>query len=181
MSCAEARPHGQRRLRSGRSRPLAGARSGVVVGSLLIAAAGAQAQSPDDIVVLPEAGQSTEQARRDRYECHNWSVEQTGTSPLQGPDRRDAQRAQRAQRVGKVVAGAAIGAAAGSVIRGARDYRDAGDGALGGAVLGAIAGAVIGKQQKDDSVDEVFAEYFRALDACMSARGYSLAMAAQER
>jgi len=179
MSYAEAPGAHRRRFRRRRGPGLSQRmRPGAVVAALLLASSGAQAAGLGDIVVMPEAGQSDEQARRDRYECHNWAVAQTGAIPAQGPGAEALTREQRAERVEKVLTGAAVGAAAGSVIRGARDYRDAGEGALGGAVLGAIAGAVIGKRQRDESEDdEVFTEYFRALDACMSGRGYSLALA----
>jgi len=150
--------------------------SGVLLGALTLWAQDLRAAAPADIVVFPQAGQTAEQARRDRYECHNWAVQQIDSVPLAGPEAQTAARERRAERLGKVFAGAAVGAAAGSVIRGARDHRDAGDGALGGAVLGAIAGAVIGERNKDDSPDVAFDEYFRALDACMSGRGYSLAI-----
>ena len=33
------------------------------------------------LVVTGQRGQSLEQTRRDRYECHNWAVEQTGVVP----------------------------------------------------------------------------------------------------
>jgi hypothetical protein len=82
--------------------------------------------------------------------------------------------------VGKVITGAAVGAAAGGVIRGARDYREADDGALAGGVLGAIAGAVIGGKRDRERDDESFNEYFRALDACMTARGYDVTLASAE-
>jgi hypothetical protein len=34
-----------------------------------------------DVVVYPAKGQSPEQLDRDRYECHNWAVKQTGFDP----------------------------------------------------------------------------------------------------
>ena len=186
MSCADLR-NGQPGPRSAKQRRrrafLGGSRIGAMLAALLCAVRGAGAADLADILVYPQAGQTPEQARRDRYECHNWAVGQTGVVPAQGPDPQEAEREERAERVGKVVAGAAVGAAAGSIIRGSRDYRDAGDGALGGAVLGAIAGAVIGERQKNDDDDEEdagFDEYLRALDACMSGRGYSLGVAGEQ-
>ena len=169
MSCAELSPAG---TRAGTA--ASGLCAAALIGTLAIAAGNATAADLGDIVAVPQARQTAEQARRDRYECHNWSVEQTGSVPLRGPDAEAAARARRAERIGKVVTGAAIGAAAGGFIRGVRDHHDAGEGAAAGAVLGAIAGAVVGGRETGDDPDEVFDEYFRALDACMSARGYSL-------
>jgi hypothetical protein len=146
----------------------------------VLALTGAQAAELSDIVAVPAAGQSAEQARRDRYECHNWAIAQNGTVPSPGPTDEEAARERRASRVGKVITGAAVGAAAGGVIRGARDYREADDGALAGGVLGAIAGAVIGGKRDRERDDESFNEYFRALDACMTARGYDVTLASAE-
>ena len=36
---------------------------------------------PDKLFVYPKKGQSAEQQATDRYECHRWSVEQTGFDP----------------------------------------------------------------------------------------------------
>jgi gas vesicle protein len=146
-------------------------------GTLAGVIAGVSAADVSDIVAVPAAGQSADQLRRDRYECHNWVVAQNGTVPAPGPAREEAAAERRASRIGKVITGAAIGAVAGSVIRGADDYREADDGALAGGVLGAIAGAVIGKKQQSENEDDSFNEYFRALDACMTARGYELSIA----
>ena len=47
--------------------------------------------------VVGQRGQSIEQTRRDRYECHNWSVEQTGETPTAAPAARRIAR-RRARR-----------------------------------------------------------------------------------
>jgi hypothetical protein len=36
---------------------------------------------PQKIFVYPNNGQSPEQTDRDRYECHNWAVQETGVDP----------------------------------------------------------------------------------------------------
>ena len=144
---------------------------------LVLFCGAALAADATDIVVHPLDGQNAEQVRRDRYECHNWAVTQTGIAPAQEPEVDPGER--RGERLRKVLTGAAVGAAAGSVIRGSRDHRDAGDGALAGGVLGAIAGAVIGDKDADRNTsesNEEFSDYYRALDACMSGRGYSLSV-----
>lgn len=148
--------------------------------ALALVMGGTNAAELTDIVAVPAAGQTAERARRDRYECHNWAVAQNGTVPAAGPTDEEAARERRAARVSKVITGAAAGAAAGSVIRGVRDHRDADDGALAGGVLGAIAGAVIGGKRERDREEESFDAYFRALDACMTARGYNVSIDDEE-
>jgi hypothetical protein len=143
--------------------------------SLTLNAAGAA--DLNDIVVIPTAGQSGDQLRRDRYECHNWVIAQNVTLPAGDSHAEESKRERRASRIGKVLTGAAIGATAGGIIRGARDYRETSDGALAGGVLGAIAGAVAGGVEEREVDDETFDQYFRALDACMSGRGYALSVA----
>jgi len=38
---------------------------------------------PEQLFIYPKAGQNEEQQATDRYECHRWSVEQTGFDPTQ--------------------------------------------------------------------------------------------------
>lgn len=144
---------------------------------LLFGVAGSlRAADMADIIILPGTGQSADQLRRDRYECHNWVLAQSGAVPPSPASARAADRDRRANRIGKVITGAAVGAAAGSIIRGARDYREADEGALAGGVLGAIAGAVIGGRQEREREDESFGDYARGLSACMTARGYTVSL-----
>jgi hypothetical protein len=152
---------------------------------LAIACAGPlAAQDLAAFVVVPQSGQSAEQARRDRYECHNRAVEQSGVTPLRaatatGPD--DI----RKRRVRKVITGAAVGALLGGIVRGSRAEPgrrgdgEAADGALGGAVLGAAAGAIAGRNERDNRDDAAPDDgYLRALEACLAGRGYALTEAA---
>jgi len=57
---------------------------------------GATTEPPasDQLFVYPKTGQSTEQQSKDRYECHQWAVQQSGFDPTAGtppasPDKRD--------------------------------------------------------------------------------------------
>jgi hypothetical protein len=43
-----------------------------------------QDTGPGSVFVYPRNGQSEEQTAQDRYECHQWAVEQTGFDPTQG-------------------------------------------------------------------------------------------------
>lgn len=146
------------------------------VAAIVLAGGAAQAADLANLQVIPEHNQSAEEARRDRYECHNWAVGQTGIQPVRHDS--EADRAEdRAQRVDKVIAGASIGAAIGGFLRGRNWRRDeARDGALGGAVLGAAAGAIAGEvaADKKEQEPEADADYLRALAACMEGRGYEL-------
>src|SRR5688572_31652709 len=49
--------------------------------ALAVALSGTAAEDLRALQVQGQRGQSLEQARRDRYECHNWAVAQTGESP----------------------------------------------------------------------------------------------------
>jgi len=40
-------------------------------------------QPGNQLYIYPQRGQTTEQQARDEYECHRWSVEQTGFDPVQ--------------------------------------------------------------------------------------------------
>lgn len=127
------------------------------------------------IRVEPLHGQSADRARRDRYECHNWAVEQTGESPSsvaqqQAADQRgdDAERARRAARV---INSASVGAAIGGLVRSTQRKNPA-NGVLAGAAIGAAVGAATGRAKDKDADDELLADYVRALSACLEGRGY---------
>ncbi len=148
--------------------------------------AAAAARADVDLATLqvtPERGQSADQARRDRYECHNWAVEQSGVVPRERPsrdDKSDSDRAKRAERVARAIAGAALGGALGGIIGTTRDrhHRNADDAVLAGAAVGAAVGAATAKGPDDSgkpspSLDE---DYLRALSACLEGRGYTVAL-----
>ena len=169
MSCAE-------RARARRV-PVAAAAAMLAVSAV----GSASAADLASLIVVPEQGQSAEQTRRDRYECHNWAVGESGTVPQQ-QDAADRNDERRGRRLNKIAIGAAVGAALGGLARdrGGRRYRDdVGDGVLGGAVLGAAAGAVAGQvaENRREASDED-SDYIRALEACLAGRGYSLGEAA---
>ena len=137
--------------------------------------------------VTPQRGQSAEQARRDRYECHNWAVEQTGVVPRAQPaddektdTNRDTDREKRADRAARAVAGAAIGGVIGSILGTTRDrhHRDA-DTVLAGAAIGAAVGAATAKdssERKPKGAESPDENYLRALSACLEGRGYAVSL-----
>ncbi|MGL4576706.1 MAG: hypothetical protein ACRCV9_18105 [Burkholderiaceae bacterium] len=141
----------------------------------------AQAQAPT-LYFYPERGQPENVQDRDRYECYQWAVRQTGTDPGMTPVRVTAPAAQVADGRG-VVAGAVTGAVVGGVIdAGSRGH---GGGVVLGAVLGAVAGGVaqqtrierteqIRQAQAERVADQRSSNFGRAMSACMSARSYAV-------
>jgi uncharacterized protein YcfJ len=133
--------------------------------------------------VVGQRGQSLEQTRRDRYECHNWSVAETGEAPLATPaddlEPQDADRDRRRERIDRTIAGAVIGAGIGSLF-GHGYRRDAGERVLAGAAVGAAIGAATanGREREVDAAADAEAaepsDYLRALIACLEGRGYSV-------
>jgi hypothetical protein len=73
-----------------------------------------------EMFIYPARGQSPEQQSRDRYECHNWAVQQTGFDPTAPQMVQTPPPAPEAPQ--------------GGLFRGA----------LGGSALGAIGGAIGG-------------------------------------
>jgi len=124
-------------------------------------------------------GQSQELARRDRYECHNWAVAQTGgqappAAPAAVPP--DAGRADlKQERIGRAIVGATIGGAIGSLFG---DYHDVNESILAGAAVGAgIGAATAGAGRKEaPPAPEGPSDYLRALTACLEGRGYSVSL-----
>jgi hypothetical protein len=180
--------------------PLAAARAGLIVllGGLLVACETpppprhvryeppVETVPPQRVYFYPQQGQTPEQQDRDRYECYNWAVRQTGFDP----SRRGVPREQReaavpapsgATAVGAAVVGAVLGAAVSSP-------GHAGTGAVVGGVAGGMLGAAAEQsaaadaerfnqaQQRryDRGYGRELAEYRRAMSACLEGRGYSV-------
>lgn len=154
----------------------------------LLGALAVHANAAEDLSqlrVTPQRNQTAEQARRDRYECHNWAVEESGETPVavptrtREPTRRELreERRKRAERVDKIVNGAVIGAGLGGIVRSGRDHNPA-EGVLAGAAVGAAIGAAVGRDKDRDADDGADVAqpsgYLRALSACMEGRGYSI-------
>ncbi len=130
--------------------------------------------------VQGQRGQSQEQARRDRYECHNWAIEQTGESPPALPvdEPRDDERDLRRERIDRAVIGAAIGGAVGSIFGNGR-RRDSSDRVLAGAAAGAAIGAATAgesRSRREATEPASPSDYLRALTACLEGRGYSVSL-----
>src|SRR6185295_18018026 len=99
-------------------------------GLVLLEGAGLGAQ---DLYVYPTKNQSDEQTGRDKEECHDWAVKQTGVDPVAV-----AAQPPASSRPGGsgAVGGAAVGAARGAM------SGDAGAGAVHGFGIGRLVHAV---------------------------------------
>jgi hypothetical protein len=143
-----------------------------------------------DIYIYPAKGQSQTQQDRDRYECHSWSVKQTGFDPSRSQavasDPRPASN-QPLPAQGHIVRGAGRGAALGAV--GGAITGNAGTGAAAGAAMGGLAGGMRRRQQKlqqnqqqQQATSQATANsqqsqrnaYNRAMAACLTGRGYTV-------
>jgi hypothetical protein len=149
-------------------------------------AGGAQAQQ---VFVYPQRGQSPEQQQRDRSECHQWAVQQSGVDPT-APHVAQASPPppppQGARGGPSPLRGAGRGAAVGAV--GGAIAGDAGTGAAVGAATGALFGGMRradeqARQQQQQQQAQAAqqqaaaqgsAAYTRALGACLQGRGYTV-------
>ena len=126
------------------------------------------------VQVVPTRGQSPDQARRDRYECHNWAVDQTGSAPLRVDPAAEA-AGERERDIERVLTGAGIGSTVGAVAAGFGGYdEDPMAKIVAGGVLGAAVAAITGRGKKKEAPDPEVDEYLRALSACLEARGYEV-------
>ncbi len=142
------------------------------------------------IFFYPINGQTAEQQDRDRYECFNWAVKESGFDP----SLETVPPEYRVTVVPNPPPGhdTAVGAVAGAVIGAiAAGPRHSGEGALVGAGVGALAGVAsdASRQEtarriedaKNDQQQERYRQYEqgasayrRAMTACLEARGYNV-------
>jgi hypothetical protein len=146
----------------------------VAISAVVAFAAGGASAATDlaSLEVVPTRGQSPDQARRDRYECHNWAVEQTGSAPVRVDPAEEA-AVDREKDIARVLTGAGIGSTVGAIVGGYDD--DPMASIVGGGVIGAAVGAIVGRAKKNKAEPDPEAdEYLRALSACLEARGYEI-------
>lgn len=151
-------------------------RRAIAVLVICLAATGADAQSSGQYF-YPSKGQTQDQQARDKYECNQWAVNQSGFNPGNPPPT----TSYNAQK-GQAVRGAGRGAAAGAI--GGAIAGDAGTGAAAGAAIGGAAGAVrrrrAKKQAQQQQAEAQTAAatgqdaYNRAFATCMQGRGYTI-------
>ena len=144
-----------------------------LVSALFAAAAWAQ-----QLFIYPQRGQSQQQQQQDRFECHQWAVQQTGFDPTMGVPAPPPMAAPTTGTVQGAARGAAIGAIGGAI----------GGNAGRGAAIGAGTGALFGTMRRNSQIREAeaqqagqsqqvsqqLANYNRALATCLSGRGYTV-------
>ena len=145
-----------------------------------------------DVYAYPQNNQTPDQQERDRYECNNWAVKQSGFDPsapnVPPHDRYRVVAAGPPPGSGTAV-GAITGAILGAVIAGPRN---AGAGLVVGGVAGGLVGTAAEQQQRAAAdaqaqqfvdtrsaqemavIDARAANYRRALGACFEGRGYTV-------
>jgi hypothetical protein len=145
----------------------------VAISAVVAFAAGGASAATDlaSLEVVPTRGQSPDQARRDRYECHNWAVEQTGSTPVR-VDPAEQAAVERERDIERVLTGAGIGSTVGAIV-GAYE-EDPMASVVAGGVLGAAVAAITGRGKKKEQPDPAAEDYLRALGACLEARGYEI-------
>lgn len=142
-----------------------------------------EAPEPPRVYFYPTQGQSPQQQDRDRYECYNWAVKQTGFDPGRSMPPQERVTVVPARAPGETTVGAAIaGALIGAAVSGPGH-------AGGGALVGAAAGGMLGAAAEGAQNDEVrrietrrgdasyrrdAGEYRRAMSACLEGRGYTV-------
>jgi hypothetical protein len=157
----------------------------LLAGVLVAFALPAGAEDLRALEVQGQRGQSPEQTRRDRYECHNWAVAQTGETPPARPgddEPSGGERELRRERIDRAIVGAAIGGAVGSILGNGR-RRGSSDRVLAGAAAGAAIGAATAGDGRTEAAaeEEEPSDYLRALTACLEGRGYSVSMPVSSR
>lgn len=149
--------------------------AGVVACGALLATT-AHAQQP---IVYPAKGQSSTQQKKDEGECGVWAKDNTGVDPAAiasaPPPNTEV---HGGQRIGGAARGALGGAAIGAIAG------DAGKGAAIGATTGVLAGGMRARreaaaveanaQNVEGAHQAAMSTYFRAYDACLKGRGYSI-------
>lgn len=126
-----------------------------------------------NLMIYPKMGQNPQQQQQDQYNCHAWSVQQSGYDPSNPPAQSSGPSFGSASR--ETLRGGARGAAAGAAIGAIAG--DAGKGAAIGAVGGAMKR---GFQERDNQRQAASApppgldNYNRAMKSCLEALGYSV-------
>ncbi len=154
--------------------------------------AAAPAPPPDtNVYFYPMRGQASDQQDRDKYECNNWAVQQSGFDPSApgAPPHLRVQAIAGPPPGTGVAMGAATGAVLGAVVS---DPWESGRGAVVGAIAGAVIGGIAESAAREQAGSEAAAaagrannaqairleqqarDFRRAMSACLEGRGYSV-------
>lgn len=142
-------------------------------------------QSPGQIYIYPEDGQSAQHEQFDRGQCYSWAVQQSGFDPA-NPQVPSGPPPVAGAPQGGMFRGAAGGAALGAV--GGAIGGNAGEGAAIGAATGALFGGMRRRrwaeqeesqqssymEQQQSALNQGLANYNRAFSVCMTGRGYTV-------
>ncbi len=145
----------------------------------------------NNVFAYPLAGQNQEQQSRDRFDCHQWAVQQSGFDPFAAPPPPQQTQQQGGGTIlglgrgglfpgtglaGDAATGAGLGAAGGAIA--GSPGKGAAIGAVGGAVLGGLSRAGQPSQTVPSQSAQIYnqrrASYNNAFGACMQARNYSV-------
>ncbi len=131
----------------------------------------------DELMIFPNADQSSEQQETDKFTCYNWAKGESDFDPMAPPTATEAppQEGARKGGVGRgLVRGAAVGAIAG----------DAGKGAAAGALIGGMRRhdqkrkEEQQRQQWEQEQQRIYGEnrnrYNRAYSACLEGKNYTV-------
>jgi len=131
----------------------------------------------DELMIFPNADQSSEQQEQDKFACYNWAKGASDFDPMAPPTATEAPPEVGAKKggVGRgLVRGAAVGAIAG----------DAGKGAAAGALIGGMRRQdqkrkeQQQRQQWEQEQQRIYAEnrnrYNRAYSACLEGKNYTV-------
>ena len=152
-----------------------GIASALFFGILCAPTSSARAQ---DVFVYPTRNQTDEQMARDKEECHDWAVKQTGVDPVVMASQQAAPGQQSGTGGGGAAGGAAMGAARGAM------SGDAAAGAARGVGIGRLVHAIRARKQMEEQQDAQakqqqqmqaqLQKYDRAFGACLTGRGYTV-------
>jgi len=138
---------------------------------VLLASSMSLAWAQSQLMVYPAAGQSPQQQQQDRYNCHVWSVQQSGYDPTNAPAQASTQGSTGKEMLRGGARGAAMGAAIGAIAG------DAGKGAAIGATAGGLGRAIKSRDQQAQATSAPSAgldNYNRGMKSCLGALGYSV-------
>lgn len=147
--------------------------------SLAFTIAAVAAEKP---IVYPAKGQSSATQSKDDGECYAWAKQSTGIDPAVASQSPPLQQTGPAAGSGERVKGAARGAAGGAAIGAITgDSESAERGAEVGAVAGTMAGGRRERAKQAEQSKQAQTQpqggietYYRAYEACMTGRGYTV-------
>jgi len=136
--------------------------------AISFAVAFAPAAHASGVFVYPAKGQSEEQTDKDKGECYQWGVKQTGYDP--------ARPAEVPKDTGPGVLGGAAGGAALGAIGGAIAGSPATGAAIGAAVGGIFGGVKSSdaKRKAEERQQAAYGAWRKAYTACLEGRGYTV-------